>query len=164
MFWICFSPTHTFLRSNIHILPGLSDHDVVSVEVALSPQRIKTPGKKMHLYNKSNYESIKDDINKFAETVTEEVINKSTVDQLRMNLKSVLISSVEKHIPSRLSKSSTQLPWVNYSQQNKIRRKQRSYNKAKRALIKSRTLMTLKTFVAPLTASSEKQDQNTCLK
>ena len=41
-----------FLVQNARILPGLSDHDMISVEILISPVRIKEPRRKIFLYKK----------------------------------------------------------------------------------------------------------------
>ena len=43
-----------FLVQNASIIPGLSDHDIVSVEILISPVRIKQPRRKIFLYKKGN--------------------------------------------------------------------------------------------------------------
>ena len=43
-----------FLVQNASILPGLSDHDMVSVEILISPVRMKQPCRKIFLYKMGN--------------------------------------------------------------------------------------------------------------
>ena len=43
-----------FLVQNASILPGLSDHDMVSMEILISPVRIKQPRRNIFLYKKGN--------------------------------------------------------------------------------------------------------------
>ena len=43
-----------FLVQNASILPGLSDHDMVSVEILISPVRIKQPRRKIFCIKKGN--------------------------------------------------------------------------------------------------------------
>ena len=69
-----------------------------------------------------------------ANSFTDEIVQRLSVNELWMNFKQAILTSVDKHIPSsRLSRSSTQLPWVKYPHIRLIRRKQRLYNKAKRS-------------------------------
>ena len=129
---LVFTNTPSFVQ-NIAILPGLGDHDIVSVDVLLSPQKIKIPRRKIYLYKKGKFDLISKDMVEFATSVTDEKVQSLGVNELWMDFKQALLTSVDKHIPSRLSRNSTQLPWIKHSHIRLIRRKQRLYNKAKRS-------------------------------
>ena len=129
---LVFTNTPSFVQ-DVKILPRLGDHDIVLVDALLTPQRIKIPRRKVYLYKKGNFELINDDIQDFAKTLTDDNIAQSSVNKLWNDFKETVLTSIEKHIPSRLSKNSTQLPWVRSSHIRMIRRKQRLYNKARKS-------------------------------
>ena len=129
---LIFTNTPTFVQ-NIEILPGLGDHDILSVDALLTPKRIKIPRRKVYLYKKGKFDLISNDMDKFAKTLTDDAVEKSTVNTLWNNFKDAILKSIEKHVPSRMSKNSSQLPWVHSSHIRMIRRKHRIYNKAKKS-------------------------------
>ena len=87
------------LVQSVSILPGLSDHNVVSVEMLTSIQRLKSPRRKLFLYNKGNFEKINEDLDKYANSISETNLPLPFVNDLWINFKKVLIDSVNKHIP-----------------------------------------------------------------
>ena len=129
---LVFTNTPSFVQ-DVYIVPGLGDHDIVTVDALLTPQRIKLPRRKVYLYKKGNFDEINKDIQNFADTLTDDVIQNSSVNDLWLSFKSLILTSMEKHIPSKLSKSGTQLPWVRRAHIRMIRQKQRMYNKAKKS-------------------------------
>ena len=56
--------------------------------------------RKVYLYKKGNFEEIDKDIQNFANTLTD-VIKITSVNDLWLNFKSTLLTSIEKHIPSK---------------------------------------------------------------
>ena len=50
------------LVSKIECLPGLSDHDIVSAEVALKPTQAKQKRRTIHLYNKADWTTFRSKI------------------------------------------------------------------------------------------------------
>ena len=57
--------------------------------------------RKVYLYKKGNFEEIDKDIQNFANTLTDDVIKITSVNDLWLNFKSTLLTSIEKHIPSK---------------------------------------------------------------
>lgn len=103
------------LVNKIIIIPGLSDHDIVYVEADIYPIVHKQKPRKLLLYNKADWEGLHHHMTKFSESFT----NMCTVDphlsikQLWSTFKSELNKSIDKYIPTKITKRRNGLPYVN---------------------------------------------------
>ena len=88
------------LIQNVSIIPGLADHDIVSVEILTSPSRIRQPRRKVFLYKKGKFDLIGEELIQYYSSITIDVLDCLSVNQLWTGFKHVLISAMEKHIPS----------------------------------------------------------------
>lgn len=120
------------LVQNVYVIPGLSDHEIVSVDFLVSTQKIKQPKRKIFLYKKGDFEKINTDLSDYANSITEDVYRSSSVGQLWTGFKNVLLSAMDRHIPSKMTKPNSSLPWFKQSHKRALRRKRRAYNKARR--------------------------------
>jgi len=120
------------LVKSMTTIPGISDHaiPVADCDIRVKPNH-KAP-RRVFCYSKADWESIK---HKLSEYQTEFVAccNSRTVEENWRDLKKTLLKVMEQYIPSKLTKSSQNLPWWNRALQRLVRKKQRAYNKAKRA-------------------------------
>ena len=98
----------------------------------MSSQKIKQPRRKIFLYKKGEFDKINEDLIKYAKTVTDEVYNSSSVNELWLNFKQILSHAVDQHIPSKMVKPNTSLPWFKQSHKRGLRRKRKAYNKARK--------------------------------
>ena len=114
-----------FLVQNASILPGLSDHDMVSVEILISPVRIKPPGRKIFLCKKGKFDLINEDLAEYYTSISNDMLESLSVNDLWINFKHVLSTTMEKHIRSKMIRLNTNIPWFRQTH------KRRSYDKAK---------------------------------
>ena len=119
---------------DIHSPDRLSDHDIVSgtLKIVIPPIK-KPPKRKVYKYQKGDYESMKADALKFAK---EKYFNGySGIRSVRENfnlITSFIQDSVDKHIPSKTSRSVSSVPWLTPEIRRKIRRKNATHAKAKK--------------------------------
>ena len=63
-----------FLVQNASILPGLSDHDIVSVEILISPVIIKQPRRKISLHKKWKFDLINGDLAEYNTSIFNDML------------------------------------------------------------------------------------------
>ena len=94
---------------------------------------IKKPRRKVYLYQKGDYESMRKDTLEFAK---EKYFNgHSDTRSVQENfdlLTSFIQDSADKHIPSKTSRSVSSIPWITPEIRRKIRRKNETHAKAKK--------------------------------
>ena len=118
---------------DVHSPDKLSDHDFVSGTLKISIPPIKKPRRKVYLYQKGDYESMRKDTLEFAK---EKYFNgHSDTRSVQENFDSFtpfIQDSVDKYIPSKTSRSVSLVPWITPEISRKIRRKNKTHAKAKK--------------------------------
>ena len=118
---------------DVHSPDKLSDHDIVSGTLKNFIPPIKKPRRKVYLYQKGDYTSMRKDTLEFAK---EKYFNgHSDTRSVQENfdlLTSFIQDSADKHIPSKTSKSVSSVPWITPEIRRKIRRKNKAHAKAKK--------------------------------
>ena len=114
---------------DVHSPDKLSDHDILKIFIP----PIKKPRRKVYLYQKGDYESMRKDTLEFAK---EKYFNgHSDTRSVQKNfdlLTSFIKDSANKHIPSKTSRSVSSIPWITPEIRRKIRRKKNSCKGKKR--------------------------------
>ena len=101
---------------DVHAPDKLSDYDIVSGTLTIFILPIKKPRRKMYLYQKGDYESVREDTLEFAK---EKYFNGHSDTRSEQEN----FDSVDKHIPSKSSRSVSSIPWITPEIRRKIRRK-----------------------------------------
>ena len=118
---------------DVHSPDKLSDHDIVSGTLKMFIPPIKKPRRKVYLYQKGDYESMRKDTLQFSK---EKYFNgHSDTRSVQENfdlLTSFIQDSADKHIPSKTSRSVSSIPWITPEIRRKIRRKNKTHAKAKK--------------------------------
>ena len=117
----------------IHSPDKLSDHDVVSgtLKVYIPPK--KKPRRKVYLYHKGDFESMRIDVSDFARDryFNGYSDNRSVQENFDL-ITSFIQESADKHIPSKTSRSVSSVPWITPEIRRKIRRRNKTHAKAKK--------------------------------
>ena len=117
----------------IHSPDKLSDHDVVSgtLKVYIPPK--KKPRRKVCLYHKGDFESMRKDVSDFARDryFNGYSDNRSVQENFDL-ITSFIQESADKHIPSKTSRSVSSIPWITPEIRRKIRRRNKTHAKAKK--------------------------------
>ena len=83
------------------------------------------------MYSKANWDELKLDATSISENIGK-LYGSSDVFRLWETFKTSIQKSVEKHVPSKNSKSKHHLPWLDRDLKRLLRQKQKLYNKAKK--------------------------------
>ena len=111
----------------------LSDHDIVTgtLKVVISP--IKKPRRKVYLYQKGDYESMRKDAFEFAKEKYFNGYPDTRSVQENFNLITSFIQDlVDKHIQSKTSRTVSSVPWIISKIRRKIRRRNKTHAKSKK--------------------------------
>ena len=111
---------------DVHSHDKFSDHDIVSRTLKIFIAPIKKPRRKVYLYQKGDYESMRKDTLKFTKEDTRSVPENFDL------ITSFIQDSVDKHIPSKTSRSVSSIPWITSEIRRKIRRRNKTHAKAKK--------------------------------
>ena len=110
----------------IHSQDKLSDHDVVSGTT-------KKPRRKVYLYQKGDFESMRKDASDFAKDRYFNGYSENRSVQENFDLiTSFIQESADKHIPSKTSRLVSSVPWITPEIRRKIRRRNKTHAKAKK--------------------------------
>ena len=119
---------------DIHSPDKLSDNDIVAGTLKVVIPPIKKPRRKVYLYQKGDYESMKKDAFEFAkETFFSGYPDTRSVQENFNLITSFIQDSGDKHIPSKSSRTVSSVPWVTSEiRRRKIRRRNKTHAKAKK--------------------------------
>ena len=111
----------------------LSDHDIVSGTLKYFIPPIKKPRRKVYLYQKDDYESMRKDTLEFAKEKYLNGHSDTHSVQENFDLLTLFIQdSADKHIPSKTSRSVSSIPWITPEIRRKIRVKNQNSCKGKK--------------------------------
>ncbi|KAI8485690.1 hypothetical protein Bbelb_365240 [Branchiostoma belcheri] len=113
------------------VVPGISDHDMVLVDVNLALKQNRKPKRKVYIRTKADEPAIKKDLKDYATNFHKRTQDMS-VTQKWSDFKDKMKDTMNKHIPSKITSSRYNLPWFNRNLRRHCRKKQRLYNKAKK--------------------------------
>ena len=113
-------------------IPGISNHMIIVADMDLKPQCSKKKPRKVYVYSKANWESVRRDINNFTEQYYIQEHPRRSVNENWNIFKVKLHETIDRYIPSRKTSSRNHLPWINTSICRMMRKKQRLYDLAHR--------------------------------
>ena len=117
---------------DIHSPDKLSDHDIVAGTLKVVIPPIKKRRRKVYLYQKGDYESMRKDPFEFAKEKYFNGYPDTRSVQENFNLiTSFIQDSADKHIPSKTSRTVSSVPWITSEIRRKIRRRNKTHAKAK---------------------------------
>ena len=114
------------------VIPGISDHEAVLIVSDISA-KIKPPGtrtRKIFLWRKANFDSIKETIQQFSDSLLVKYRSDQPVSILWNNFKS-LCDDCLNLIPTKSISTNNSHPWISTFIRRLPRRKQRCYNRAR---------------------------------
>ena len=110
---------------------GSSDHDIVFHEISIPIGRPIQPKRNIKLHGKANWEKFKADINSFNESFQSE--DESDPNNLWTIFKTEIDRLSNIHIPSKETRSRSDLPWITSSIRKKIHKCDKLYHKIKKS-------------------------------
>ena len=116
---------------SVHILPGFSDHEFVLSDSNLAPSYTRKLPRKIHLFSKANWAEVRQKISDFSATYS------NTMTELDINtkwnaLKKQLNDIMDSCIPSKMTTTRHNVPWIIRTLIRLTRKKQKLFNKAKK--------------------------------
>ena len=90
-----------------------------------------TPPRKIYKFHKADWDNLKKELDKAAQTVVNQYNNGDCVATLWTSFRTLLQKAMDRSIPSRLQKKRTSLSWLTHSIQKTLKRKQRLFRRAK---------------------------------
>ena len=109
---------------DIDVIGGISEHDIVVIEADVKPSSCVQLNA-IFLYQKANCDQISDDIIDLNKNLSPDFVNEHSVDESWTDCKDTPLASMDKHIPSKMSSSRFNLPYVNHSIKRGTRKKNR---------------------------------------
>ena len=116
-------------------IPGISDHSIVLADCNLKTPITKKPQRRVYRWSKADWLKIKGLTATFAESFLA-LANSRSVNDNYVIFKKFMEGLLKTDIPSKLSGSRQNLPWINTELKRQIRRKGRRFSKAKKSCLK----------------------------
>ena len=119
------------LIKSTKIISGVADHDTVLSEFLFTLPRKKTVKRLIRLWNKADLNALKSDARCFSNNFLNSFDQNGNVEDMWSSFKSNLIKILNKHVPTKISSSKFNQPWITTQVKRAIRQKQRWFNKCK---------------------------------
>lgn len=78
---LCFTNDLSFVKE-VHVSPGISDHDTVIVIAAIRPKLVHKPKRKVYVYTKGKYNKICEDLNTFNTILVADYVNQCDINSI----------------------------------------------------------------------------------
>ncbi len=121
---------HPSLVNRAEVIPGISDHDVPILDIKIKADINKKQPRKVYIYRKADYETMKQDTQTFVKDFVERTENKS-IDDLYNELINKIQQLLDNHIPSKMTKKKPKTPWMSDRTKRLIKKRDKYYGKLK---------------------------------
>ena len=119
------------LTSKCSLLPGLSDHDVISVKATLSAKFIKKPKRNFWDWKNRDDQLLHRQAGYFCAAFLSNHTLNDPVENLWNCFKKNLFTLIEDHVPSKTTNNSKKQPWISDRAKQLCRKKKRWFKKMK---------------------------------
>jgi hypothetical protein len=123
------NPTLTKCSTSI---PGISDHHAVVTDFDTQPQRVKEKPRRVYLYSNAKWNDLNSDLDSLSDKIKAMNNGKADVESMWIEFKTSLLAAVERHVPSKLRRANSSLPWINRHVIKLLRRKKRLFKQARK--------------------------------
>jgi len=117
---------------SVHTACGMSDHLMIGFSINCKPVKYAKIPHKVFVFKKARVQDVKSAINELSNSFFEQECAKS-VNENWIFFRDGVHKIMNTHIPTKLSKSRHDLPWVTTRIKREMRRRDRCLNKAKRS-------------------------------
>ena len=121
---------NTSLVQDINVEPGVSDHDIVIVNLDLSAKWKRQPRRKFFVRRRADEDQINTELDALKEQFCS--MGKASVQEKWDTFETKIKQIMDKHIPKKTAAKPGSLPWFNRHHHRLRRRKQRAYNRARK--------------------------------
>ena len=120
------------LVKNIQPIPGIGDHDMVLIDSHIKPHINKSKPRRIFKLKKSDWDTIRKDTVEFkSKLMTDHESYDADTNWNRLT--SHIHTTMNKNIPSSMSHTRQDLPWLTTLLKQAIRKKHKLYSKAKKS-------------------------------
>ena len=126
-----FLTTNPNLVVDHSVISGISDHDIVDVQMRINLPRKKPIKRKIFLWNRTNIDQIRKDARNLNHLFTSRHKNDNNVDNIWNCLKRSLLLLLDDNVASKITSSKHHQPWITTATKRIVRQKQRWYTKSK---------------------------------
>ena len=95
------------------IITGISDHDIVFVELNIAPTKLRQKPRNIPIYRKANWETMKTESDTLYNDMTG-VVSTSSAEDLWIDFKTNLENIVKHHIPFKKLSAKIKPPWITH--------------------------------------------------
>ena len=112
--------------------PGISEHDqiVIGDTDLKATINVKKP-RNIQMFNKAEWDNIRNDITQLEESFISENPSQRSVDENWTIFKDSVLQTIDRWVPTKISKTKNELPWVTREITHLKRQKQRAHTKAR---------------------------------
>ena len=90
---------------DIEVLPGISDHEIVSVITSIVPRILKQSRQKIYLYNKTQWEMIRRELEPMVTSLL-------SCNNVNVMWEEYCLLFRDKYVLCKIAKSCCSLPWL----------------------------------------------------
>ena len=120
------------LIEGVQIIPGLSDHDVV-IQSKMRTYAPKQINRKILLYNKANWEAIRNEVQPLADDISNLISQNVHIDNIWGKFCDSILHAINKYIPYKTSRKRCSLSWISVQLRRQIRKRDKLYHQAKQS-------------------------------
>ena len=113
------------------VIPGIADHDIVFVESPIYASRNKPTKRKVHLWKRADTIQMRDELCSFANNFITTYDVTSNIEEMSRNITSSLSHILDKCVPSKMTTTRFNQPWITREVKRLSRQKKRCFKKAR---------------------------------
>ncbi|XP_052224149.1 uncharacterized protein LOC127839803 [Dreissena polymorpha] len=112
-------------------LPGISDHEAVFIQARSTAARLKPSPRKILLWKNANTTEISSAILDFSRDYTSRYTKETNINILWKTFRDFVETSLKTHVPSKMTSTRFNQPWISQKTKRLSRRKKRAYLRAR---------------------------------
>lgn len=126
-----FATNRPSLLNKARPLPGLSNHDIVLIDINTTPHRRRPVRRLVYLWAKADTEAISSDLAENLAKFQQHANNNAPVDVMWNDFKKICTHSINAHVPSKFTSCRFSQPWCDRNIRRLSRRKRRAHRRAR---------------------------------
>ena len=119
------------LVTDVCILPGISDHNIVTFSISGNPRTCHIPPRKTYQFHKANLPELRKAVADFSEDFLSSSPETRSVDENWTCITAFINKCRDQFIPSKMSRTRRSLPWITVSLKRQMRKRDRLFKRAR---------------------------------
>ena len=119
------------LVSKVEIRPGMSDHDIVLFDINIKCKRVAKPPHKVYLYKRMDSEGLQESVRGIKSKFFNSSPDSRSTNKNWMFFKQELQKSIDMHVPYKITKAKSHLPWLSRTIKRHMRKRDKLLKKAR---------------------------------